>query len=132
RPALYRGAWWQKLQMTPDPPIIPPMRTLAVAACVLALAQLTFGDDSQKLLTIDHYVRVKSTVPAIAGQDVPIYVRERVQAGSALRSVSNGDRVVLFVHGAGTPAEVAFDVAERDYSWMAYLANAGFDVFAMD
>jgi pimeloyl-ACP methyl ester carboxylesterase len=40
--------------------------------------------------------------------------------------------VVLFIHGAGTPAEVAFDVPYKDYSWMAYLAKAGFDVFAMD
>ncbi len=40
--------------------------------------------------------------------------------------------VVLFVHGAGTPAEVSFDVPYKDYSWMAYLANAGFDVFSMD
>jgi pimeloyl-ACP methyl ester carboxylesterase len=39
---------------------------------------------------------------------------------------------VLFVHGAGTPAEVAFDVPYRDYSWMAYLARSGFDVFSMD
>jgi pimeloyl-ACP methyl ester carboxylesterase len=42
------------------------------------------------------------------------------------------DRVVLFVHGAGTPAEVAFDVPSGDYSWMAFLARAGFDVFSMD
>ncbi len=42
------------------------------------------------------------------------------------------DRVVLFVHGAGTPAEVAFDTPSGDHSWMAYLANAGFDVFSMD
>ena len=39
---------------------------------------------------------------------------------------------MLFVHGAGTPAEVAFDVPTGDYSWMAYLAKAGFDVFSMD
>jgi pimeloyl-ACP methyl ester carboxylesterase len=39
---------------------------------------------------------------------------------------------VLFIHGAGTPSEVAFDTAYRDYSWMAYLARAGFDVFSMD
>ena len=44
----------------------------------------------------------------------------------------SGDRVVLFVHGAGTPAEVAFDVPYQDYSWMGYLARAGFDVFSMD
>jgi pimeloyl-ACP methyl ester carboxylesterase len=99
---------------------------------VLALGRLAFGDDSERLLTIDHYIRVKSTVPALAGQDVPIYVRERVQAGTALRSAPGPDRVAIFVHGAGTPAEVAFDVPQPDYSWMAYLARAGFDVFAMD
>ena len=27
------------------------------------------GDDSGRLLTIDHFVRVKSTVPVIAGLD---------------------------------------------------------------
>ena len=37
-------------------------------------------------------------------------MRERVQAGAALRGAPDADRVVLFVHGAGTPAEVAFDV----------------------
>src|SRR4051812_44389180 len=95
----------------------PVMKKLALAACVLALARLSFGDDSAQLLSIDHYVRVKSTVPAIAGQAVPIYVRERVQAGAALRG-GTSDRVALFVHGAGTPAEVAFDVPQRDYSWM--------------
>ena len=40
--------------------------------------------------------------------------------------------MILFVHGAGTPAEVAFDVPYQDYSWMEYLAGAGFDVFSMD
>src|SRR5919201_1461426 len=103
-------------------------------ALVLAVlfAPLAFADDGQKLLTIDHYVRIQSTVPAIVGQPAQVYVRERVQAGTALRGASLGDRVVLFVHGAGTPAEVAFDVPHQDYSWMAYLARAGLDVFAMD
>jgi pimeloyl-ACP methyl ester carboxylesterase len=50
----------------------------------------------------------------------------------ALRGAVAPGRVVLFVHGAGTPAEVAFDPAVGDHSWMAYLAAAGFDVFAMD
>src|SRR2546422_8212624 len=108
------------------------MGRFIVTVLVLALGIVSFADDSERLLTIDHYVRVKSTVPAIAGQDVPLYVRKRVQAGTALRSGSNADRVALFVHGAGTPAEVAFDVPQPDYSWMAYLARAGYDVFAMD
>ena len=108
------------------------MRRLTFAVVVLALGQLVFGDDSERLLTIDHYVRVTSPVPALAGQEVPIYVRERVQAGTALRGAAGADRIALFVHGAGTPAEVAFDVPQPDYSWMAFLARAGFDTFAMD
>jgi pimeloyl-ACP methyl ester carboxylesterase len=71
-------------------------------------------------------------VPAIAGQTSEIYVREVVRAAMALRGGTAADRVVLFVHGSGTPAEVAFDVPFKDYSWMQFLAGAGFDVFSMD
>jgi pimeloyl-ACP methyl ester carboxylesterase len=107
---------------------------LALGAALLAaivFAQHTLADDSRQILTIDHYVGVRSTVPAITGRLTPIYVRERVRAGTALRAPV-ADRVVLFVHGAGTPAEVAFDVPYKDFSWMAYLAEADLDVFSMD
>jgi len=109
------------------------MRMCIAAVCIL-VGSLTLlqGDDGDRLLTIDHYVRVKSTVPAIAGQPAQLYVRERVVAGSALRGAVSPDRVVLFVHGAGTPAEVSFDLPYQDYSWMAYLARAGFDAFSVD
>ncbi len=106
------------------------MRLIPVLALLLTSA--AFGDDGAKLLSVDHYVRVHSTVPAIAGQTTQIYVREVVRAGTALRDLGSAERVVLFVHGAGTPAEVAFDVPYQDYSWMGYLAQAGFDVFSMD
>jgi pimeloyl-ACP methyl ester carboxylesterase len=108
------------------------MKTRLLLIATFLLAPMTFAEDGEKLLTVDHYVRVKSTVPSIAGQSTQIYVRERTKAATALRSASLADRVVLFVHGAGTPAEVAFDVPHEDYSWMAYLARAGFDVFSMD
>jgi pimeloyl-ACP methyl ester carboxylesterase len=88
--------------------------------------------DYDSVVRIDHYVGVKSTVPAIAGQRTPVYVREVVQAAGALRDRNIANRVVLFIHGAGTPAEVSFDVPYPDYSWMEYLAQAGFDTFAMD
>jgi pimeloyl-ACP methyl ester carboxylesterase len=104
-----------------------PLSILAL----LWLAQLSFADDSVHLLRVDHYVRVHSSVPAVNGQIAQIYVREVVQAGTALRGPAS-DRVALFVHGAGTPAEVSFDVPYQDYSWMAYLAHAGFDAFSMD
>src|SRR6267154_2307194 len=83
---------------------------------LVTLAGITFltgrflGEDSRSLLTVDHYVKVRSSVPAMSGQTAQLYVRERVEAGTALRAVNLDDRVVLFVHGAGTPAEVAFDV----------------------
>jgi pimeloyl-ACP methyl ester carboxylesterase len=97
-----------------------------------AAAQPTPGEDSQQILTVDHYVANQSIVPSISGQTTQIYVRERVKPATIQRGAPADDRVVLFVHGAGTPAEVAFDVPYADYSWMAYLAAAGFDVFSMD
>jgi len=78
----------------------------------------------------DHTVMVISTVPAIAGKKSSLYVRERALP-SVLKSGA-GDKIVLFVHGAGTPAEVSFDVPYQDYSWMGYLAAAGYDVFSVD
>ena len=107
------------------------LATLAAFAGFVA-ASPALADDGQRLLTIDHYVLTKSAVPAIKGQPAQIYVRERATAAAVARGIGSGNNVVLFVHGAGTPAEVAFDVPYQDYSWMAYLARAGFDVFSMD
>ncbi len=109
-------------------------QALLLAAAMMAtgitgLAQNGAGSRPQP---IDRYVLVTSTVPSIAGQAAHIYVRERVGAGLASSGSVPADRVVLFIHGAGTPAEVAFDTPSGDHSWMAYLANAGFDVFSMD
>lgn len=111
------------------------MRRNTSVLCPLVLlmaASTASADDALRLLRLDHYVRVKSTAPATVGQETQIYVREVVVAGTVLRAGPAADRVVLFVHGAGTPAEVGFDVLYEDYSWMAYLADAGFDVFSMD
>jgi pimeloyl-ACP methyl ester carboxylesterase len=108
------------------------MRLAATVFLAALLVVPLAGDDSDRILTIDHFVRVQSSVPAISGQPAQLYVRERVQAGTLARAARQPDRVVLFVHGAGTPAEVAFDVPYQDYSWMAYLAQAGFDTFSVD
>ena len=105
---------------------------IAVSLPGYAVAPLASAEDYDRVLRLDHYVGVQSTVPAIAGQRTPIYVREVVKPASALRDRSVANRVVLFIHGAGTPAEVAFDVPYQDYSWMEFLAQAGFDTFAMD
>ena len=114
--------------------------TLATTSLVAALAATPSGlrgqDDEAAPaplvpLSIDHYVKVVSMVPSMAGQTGQLYVRERVvPTTSMLRSRSLEGRVVVFVHGAGTPAEVAFDAPGA--SWMAHLAEAGYDVFSMD
>jgi len=108
------------------------MKLKTLGLLILCLACTGLADDGDRLLRIDHYVPVHSTVPAIAGQLTQIYVREVVEAGAVLRGGPAADRVGLFIHGAGTPAEVSFDVPYQDYSWMAYLAHAGFDVFSVD
>jgi pimeloyl-ACP methyl ester carboxylesterase len=104
----------------------------ALLAVLVAATPRVSADDGQRVLSIDHYVTHESTVPAIDGELTQLYVRERVQPATVLRGGPAPDRVVLFVHGAGTPAEVAFDVPFEDYSWMAYLAEAGYDVFSVD
>lgn len=105
---------------------------LSATVIFMIVANAVIADDGGQLLTMDHYVSLHSSVPSIAGQVTELYVRERLRAPTALRGSSLENRVALFVHGAGTPAEVAFDVPYQDYSWMAYLAQAGFDVFSMD
>ena len=104
----------------------------AVSAAVLVAVSSAPADDGEHLLSVDHFATVHSIVPAIAAQTPSIYFREVVEAGTALRASSLSDRVVLFIHGAGTPGEVSFDASYQDYSWMGYLARAGFDVFGMD
>ena len=113
------------------------MKALFGGAAALALAVAVAGDPraaaaADDLVRIDHFVGSKSTAPALAGQHTQIYVREVTRAGPALRGRTPAAKVVLFIHGSGTPAEVAFDAPDRDFSWMAYLAEAGFDAFAMD
>jgi pimeloyl-ACP methyl ester carboxylesterase len=98
----------------------------------IANAQDLSSDDSQTIQTIDHYIAQVSSVPSIEGEYTQLYLRERVRPATIVRGGDLQGRVALFVHGAGTPAEVAFDVPFEDYSWMAYLAAAGFDVFSVD
>ncbi|MGE3244701.1 MAG: alpha/beta fold hydrolase [Beijerinckiaceae bacterium] len=84
--------------------------------------------------TIDRLVSHVSTVPAIAGQKIDLFLREKIGAGVLDQSADTdfSGRVVLFVHGGYCPSTLAFDVPYRYYSWMEFLARHGFDVFAMD
>lgn len=52
--------------------------------------------------------------------------------GRKSRANQNSKRIVLFVHGGTVPAVPDFDLDYKDYNWMAYLARAGFNTYAMD
>lgn len=85
------------------------------------------------MMTIDRLVAHTSTVPAVKGQKVDLFVREKVPTAYVEGNPGSLEgRVVLFVHGGYSPATLAFDVPYRDYSSMEFLAYGGYDVFAMD
>ena len=83
------------------------------------------------LKTIDRFVPHVSTVPAIRGQPVGLHLRERVLASADPNTTGATPHVVLFIHGGYSPSVVAYDLDYKDYSFMAVLARAGFDTFAM-
>jgi pimeloyl-ACP methyl ester carboxylesterase len=82
---------------------------------------------SENIQTIDYLVPHISTVPANSGKHVELFVREKVQSRRGGKAP-----VVLMIHGATVSTVPVFDLPFENYSWMDHLANAGFDVFAMD
>lgn len=112
--------------------LIPQVVRFAALALIAALADPAAAHGPE-MKTIDRLVSHTSTVPAIRGQKVDLFVREKVPTAYVEgRPGSLEGKVVLFVHGGYSPATLAFDVSYRDYSWMEYLAYEGLDVFAMD
>jgi pimeloyl-ACP methyl ester carboxylesterase len=81
------------------------------------------------LVTTDRFIPHTSTVPTTRGQTVGLFIRER--ALPATIAPGGKPHVVLMVHGGFAPSIVAYDLQYRDYSFMAAMARAGFDVFAM-
>ena len=108
---------------------------LAALAATIGLSTIAVAQTSTPtILTIDRLVEHTSTVPAIRGEKVSLFVRERVAADMNERpsGAAFERKVVLMVHGGFSPSTLAFDVQYRDYSWMESLAREGFDVFTMD
>ena len=95
--------------------------TFFVASTALAASE-------DALVTQDHFVKHISTVQANAGSPVGIFVRQKVLASKLGRKAP----VVLFVHGGTVSGVPAYDLEYKDYNWMAHLARAGFNAYAMD
>jgi pimeloyl-ACP methyl ester carboxylesterase len=83
------------------------------------------------IITIDRGVPHRSTVHANQGEPVNLALREKIAASTQAALPTTKPEVVLFIHGGFAPSVVAYDLPYRDYSIMAVIAAAGFDVFAM-
>ena len=101
------------------------LRALLATVTCATLGACTSMQQAGTLETTEHQVAVISTAPSMQVQPSRLYVREVAPGGGSRRPV------VVFVHGAGTPAEVSFDSRMDDYSWMRHVARAGFDVFSV-
>jgi len=62
-------------------------------------------------------------------QGVKLFVREKRLINLPKIPKEN---VVLFVHGIPNPGSVIFDLGISGYSWLEYMAERGFDAFALD
>ncbi len=106
---------------------------LFIGAWIMLMTSRPTGAHGPEMMTIDRLVAHTSTVPAVKGRQVDLFVREKVPTAYVEGNPGSLEgKVVLFVHGGYSPATLAFDVPYRDYSWMEFLAYGGFDVFAMD
>ncbi len=110
------------------------VRTVFVFWVVARLAALPVSAQSRFVVT-ERFVPHVSTVPANEGERVGLYLRERAAVATVEQfqsgTVPEG-LVVLFVHGGSVSSIPDYDLDFKDYSWMAYLAEAGFDTFALD
>ena len=106
---------------------------VAVVWAVVVVAPLVGAEGG--FVTTERFVPHVSTVPANAGELVGIYLREKTSDAVAVTLAGDGGssgKVVLFVHGGSVPSIPDYDLDYKDYSWMGYLAQAGYDTFAMD
>lgn len=109
-------------------------RTAAAALAAAAALTARPSPADSDFVTIDRFVPHVSTVPANAGRRVGLFVHEKLsrQTAEALAAGEASAGAVLFVHGNSVPSVPDFDLPYDDYSWMAALAEAGFDTFAVD
>ena len=87
------------------------------------------NDEANSVLTIDHAVPHISTVAANAGDQVNLFVRERVRS-----DVTDRPReAVLMIHGRSVPVLAAAELRHESYDWAGWLAKSGgVDVFMLD
>src|SRR5688572_28964953 len=102
------------------------MGTNHILCALLALAALSgcaMSPESQS----DPLVMEEAMVQSDPG--ISVYVRNKRPAS---HTHFTPEKTVLYVHGATYPSETAFDLSLAGFSWMDYIARAGYDVWLVD
>jgi pimeloyl-ACP methyl ester carboxylesterase len=85
------------------------------AAPVLAQGQVTIAKQDYQIDALDPGIK--------------LFVREKMAAGNTRFT---DDNIVVFLHGATSPATCDFDLQYKDYSWADWLVRHGFIVYMVD
>ena len=103
----------------------------SLVVITFSIAFTSIASAQSNITMIERFVPHTSTAPANKGERVGLYLREKMSEASADRwaaGTSRQGQVVLFVHGGSVSSIPDYDLDYKDYSWMNYLAEAGFDV----
>jgi pimeloyl-ACP methyl ester carboxylesterase len=92
--------------------------------------EFNLAPEPHNVLTFEHYVPHVSTVPANAGENVQLYMLERVKENQ-LQDGRSRD-VVIFVGSNTISVSPGADMRLQHYDWMLDLAKRNFDVFMVD
>ena len=93
--------------------------------CALAIVLALAGTSAAQNAKI---VKTDTTIDGL-DPGIKIFVREKMQEGNTRFA---DDNIVLFLHGATSPASCDFDLQYKDYSWADRLVKAGYVVFMGD
>lgn len=76
-------------------------------------------------------VKIAKTDTQIDALDpgIKLFLREKMAEGNA---TFTDDNIVLFLHGATSPASCDFDLSYKDYSWADWLVKHGYVVYMGD
>src|SRR5574341_1903597 len=92
------------------------------------------GTATAEVIGEEHWV---TSVSAADGKPLKVFVWEKRLKGADIKQFGTTGRVAVLAHGATTPGSLAFDLqvpgnTGLTYSLMDYLAERGFDVFALE
>jgi len=100
---------------------------LSVKSVLLALAALL----GFPALVLAQDVKIQKTDLQIDALDpgIKLFLREKMPEGAPAATDQN---VILFLHGATSPASCDFDLSYKDYSWADWLVRRGYIVYMGD